>query len=212
MPLDKDICATIRAMFYEWVVQYANVAPWIVLGSILLAGLYVPISIDVILVTSALLAGHVIPEKTWHLFAALSIGCYFSAWLAYWLGRIAGPKLIHFKWYRRILPEARKEKIHLFYKKHGFLTLFVGRFIPFGVRNCIYTTAGMTKTSFAKFALWDLVACSVWCSSFFFLFYSIGKHYNHLSHFANMINICIFSGFVIAVIGVIWYKRKRANV
>ena len=38
-----------------------------------------------------------------------------------------------------------------FYKKYGALTLVIGRFIPFGVRNAIFLTSGISKMPFAKF-------------------------------------------------------------
>ena len=56
-----------------------------------------------------------------------------------------------------------KEKVNQisdFYKKYGMITLMGGRFIPFGVRNALFLTAGLGKMNFFKFALSDLIACT----------------------------------------------------
>jgi len=193
----------------DWIVQYEQMAPWLIFFGAILAGLYIPISIDVLLIAAALLAAEVIPEMFWELYISVTAGCYCSALLCYWVGRIAGNHLIKFRWFQKLFPEKRREKIRLFYQKRGFLTVLIGRFIPFGVRNGIYTTAGMTKTSFTKFALSDLVACTTWSSLFFYLFHTLAKNYEHLAHFSKVINLSIFAAFALAVIAVIWYKGSR---
>ena len=42
-------------------------------------------------------------------------------------------------------------QIENYYTKYGVVTLLIGRFIPFGVRNCLFVTAGIGKMRFWKF-------------------------------------------------------------
>jgi len=65
--------------FRSLMLAHADFAPWYLFGAILLAGFNLPVSIDILLVAAALLAATALPEKMWHLFAAVSIGCYLSA-------------------------------------------------------------------------------------------------------------------------------------
>jgi membrane-associated protein len=97
-----------------------------------------------------------------------------------------------------------------FHEKHGLWTLIVGRFIPFGVRNCLFMSAGMSKMSFGKFAYRDFIACSLWCCCCFSLFYLLGKNYQVLSHYIKTFNLFIFVAFGVTVIGAIWYKRRKS--
>ena len=186
-------------------------APWLTFFLILLAGLNIPISIDVLLVLSAFLAATTIPEYTFPLFSSILLGCYFSAWIAYWLGRVFGIKLLNVRWFSKILSPDRLKKVGIFYKKHGFLTLIIGRFIPFGVRNCLFMTAGMSKMPFSRFILRDAVACSLWASLCFYAFYSLGLNYEKLLRQMKIMNLGLFLSFGVTLIGVFCYKRYKKN-
>ncbi len=197
----------------EWVLKHAQHAHWYVFGAILLAGFNIPISADILIVCASFLAASVIPEHLWHLYFAVFFGCYFSAWIAYWFGRLLGKKFYQFKWFSRFFPPQKLDKIQQFYSRHGLLTLLLGRFIPFGVRNCIFMSSGMSRFSFLKFAIWDFFACSMWTGISFYTFLTLGHHYQELFSHLKVINILIFLGFGLAVIGFIWYKhRKKASI
>jgi len=103
----------------------------------------------------------------------------------------------------------RLEKIQRFYSKHGLWTLLLGRFIPFGVRNCIFMSSGMSRVSFLKFALWDLIACFTWTSVSFYCFYVLGQNYHLLFDHLKTFNMVIFLAFSVTVISWIWYKRRK---
>jgi len=193
----------------EWILHHANIAHWLVFFSILLAGINLPISADLIILVSAFLAASVIPEKTWHLFFAVYFGCYFSAWIAYWIGRIAGLRLLQWRWFAKILNPQRLAKISKFHEKYGLLTLVIGRFIPFGMRNCIFMTNGISKIHFGKFILKDLLACFIWSGLSFYLFYRCSQNYEVLVEQIKKWNIFIFAAFLVSLIAIIWYKRRK---
>lgn len=193
----------------EFVIQNAHHAHWFIFGSIILAGMNLPISTDVLIIVSAVLAATVVPENTLQLFLGVFFGCTFSAWLAYWIGRAIGPKLCNIRWFSKLLNAKRLEKVKNFYEKHGFLTLLIGRFIPFGIRNCIFMTTGMSKMHFGKFVLRDLVACFTWSAVSFYVFYAMGQNWETLYEYVKTFNILIFLAFLVTVIGVIWYKRRK---
>ena len=153
----------------EWLTQYADSAHYIIFGLLILAGFSLPVSEEIMLIASGVLASSVIPDHTVHLFVAVFLGCYLSDWIAYWLGRLFGEKLFKLKWLPFSLNENRMKRVECFYKKYGFITLFVGRFIPFGIRNGIFMTAGVGKMHFGKFILSDGFGCfSFFFTDFFF--------------------------------------------
>ncbi len=193
----------------NFIIEYRQFAPLITFFLILLAGFNIPISIDIILVLSAVLAATTIPEYAVHLFLSFFLGSCLSAWIAYWVGRKLGIKLVKYKWFSKILCEEKLVRVGSFYKKHGFFTLLIGRFIPFGVRNCIFMTSGMSKVHFGRFILRDFIACFIWSLIAFYTCYSIGVNYQLLLHYLKTFNILIFSAFGVTLIGVIWYKRRN---
>lgn len=194
---------------YHWIAAHAGQAHWLVLGGILLAGFNIPISIDLMVISSALLAATLVPEKLWALYACGFFGCLFSAYIAYWLGRTVGVQLLRLRYFSKLLPAQRLQKIQKFYEKYGLYTLIIGRFIPFGVRNAIFMSTGMAKVPFFRFALRDLLACFIWSTLLFFCFYLLGHSYETVKHFLKSFYIVLFAAFGVTVIGFIWYKRKK---
>ncbi|MCP5503889.1 MAG: DedA family protein [Chlamydiales bacterium] len=195
----------------NFIVENSSFAPWISFGLILLAGFNVPISIDVIMVLTAFLAATTIPELTPHLFISVLLGTYFSAWICYWMGRKVGIKLLKIRYFAKLLPQERLQKMGTFYEKHGLLTLMIGHFIPFGFRNCLFMTTGMSKANFVKFMWRDAFACTLWVSVCFFSFYQLGHSYEILLKKVKLLNLFIFLVFGVTVITIVCYKKYRRN-
>lgn len=197
------------SQIYQFAQVHAPKAHWYLFSAILLAGINIPISIDLVVLLSALTAATLIPEHTPQLYLAVLFGCYFSAWLSYWKGRLLGGYLLRYRFFSKLLPPPRLERAKSFYEKYGLLTLMIGRFIPFGVRNCIFMTTGISKQNFFSFILRDALACFVWVSTAFALFYTLSQKSLLLYSYLKTFNILIFSLFSVAGIAFIWYKIKK---
>ncbi len=193
----------------NWIVSHADKAHLFIFIAILLAGFNIPISIDLLVIIGAILAATTVPENTWVIFSSIFIGACLSAWIAFWFGRILGSKLSGKKWFEKLMPESRIQKLRQFYEKHGFWTLLIGRFIPFGIRNCLFMTTGMSKFAFRRFAMRDLVACLIWSSISFYVFYTIGQNYqviyNHFLTFSAGLVLLI----ALTVSFIVWRKKAK---
>ncbi|NYT46772.1 MAG: VTT domain-containing protein [Candidatus Methanofishera endochildressiae] len=104
-----------------------------------------------------------------------------------------------------VSPE-RITKVSTYYQKYGVITLIIGRFIPFGIRNALFLTAGLGKMNFIKFALSDLLACTISTLSFFTLYFHYG---DSVISYIKQGNIVIFA-LLFIVLSVVWYRKKRA--
>jgi membrane-associated protein len=183
-------------------IQYAHL---IIFGLLLLAGLNIPVSEDAMLFISAILASSH-QEYLMHLFIGVYMGAYLSDLICYSLGRIFGPKLFEIKFFANMVPPERIDKIHAFYEKYGIITLIIGRFIPFGVRNGLFLTAGLGKMDVIKFALSDLLACTISTVFFFTLYYNYGTSVIDYVKDGNMVV------FGLAAVGIAYYfyqKRQK---
>lgn len=197
--------------FWQLVVEHASYAHWLIFSVMVLAGLNLPISEDILLILSGVLASSVVPENTWKLFLGVFLGIYISDAMMYWTGRLLGPKMLQWKWFARVIKPERYDRLQSYYGKYGFITIVIGRFIPFGVRNCLYLTAGMAKMSYVKFIFFDLFACFISNSTIFWLAYLCGKNYELLIDYVKTFNLIFFALFALAVIAFVWYKwSKRA--
>lgn len=191
-----------------FICEHAQNAHFVVFTLLILAGFCVPVSEDLMIVISAVLAATVVPHHTIELFLAVFLGSYLSDWIAYGLGRFGGGKLMDKKWFSKSLKIKRLAKIQHFYKRYGFWTLLVGRFIPFGIRNALFITAGLGKMPFGRFILADGLACITSNSILFFFAYKMGQNYEALLNGLKWFNMGLFTLFAVTVIGVIWYKKK----
>ena len=196
----------------KWIIQHADQAHWLIFAAALLAGFSLPISIDLLILASAILAATAVPDNTLQLFLAIFLGSYLSASIAYWIGRLGGQKLLKINWFAKFLTPQRLKKIQNFYHKRGLITLILGRFIPFGIRNGLFMSIGISSFSFRKFLLWDLLAVFIWSTSCFYLFYKIGENYetlySHLKTFQVLLLICLS----VTLISLFWYKYRRKKL
>jgi membrane-associated protein len=183
----------------------ANVqwAPYMIFGLLLLAGFNLPVSEDGMLFISGILAAKN-PELKYQLFTGVFLGAYFSDLICYWLGRLLGPKLWKINFFASMVSMDKVDRMNQFYTKYGLVTLLLGRFIPFGVRNGLFLTAGLGKMNFLKFSLSDLLACTISCISFFALYFHFGET---VIEYVKKGNIIIFS--IAAVALVVYFVRKK---
>ena len=191
----------------QWLSLHADHAPFFVFGLLLLAGFSFPISEDVLVIVSGVLASTVMPEKTIPLFIAVFLGSYLSDWIAYWIGRLVGTKLAKLTLFHRTLSLERRHIVERFFRKYGFLTLFIGRMIPFGIRNSVFMAAGAGKMNFGRFLLGDGIGCLLFSSVVFFLAFRAGENYDKLHTF-----LCAV-GYVAACVAVVtivaWFVWAR---
>lgn len=195
--------------FVQFLSEHASHAHWFIFLGLLLAGCNIPISIDLLVIISALIASQFLPENLWLLYGTLFVGCSLSAWISYCLGKTLGNKLKDWRIFKPILSEKKLSSMQNFYQKYGIWTFIIGRFIPFGIRNALFMTSGMSKMPFLRFITLDSIACFIWLSLSFSLFFQLGQNFETLWAHVKIVNTYIFIAFSIAVIVIFWYKKAN---
>ena len=165
----------------QWLAVHADYAPFFVFGLLLLTGCSLPISEDALVIASGVIASTVMPEQTVPLFIAVFLGSYLSDWIAYWIGRLLGTKLTKLPLFHNTLSSERKHIVEKFFHRYGVLTLFIGRMIPFGIRNSVFMAAGAGGMRFGRFLLGDGLGCLLFSSAVFFLAFRAGENYGSLN-------------------------------
>ena len=185
-------------------------------GILLLSGLNVPISEDFIIIVSASIAATIIPENTIVIFIGCYAGALVSDWIPYSIGKFLGPRIFKVHFFEKLLPQHKIFKIEEYFNKYHAKTLFFGRFIPFGVRNVLFFTAGLVKTRFVKFLVVDIAALS--CTSIiqFSLGYALGENYKNLFPYIDRYKLFIFIIFIVIISFIVvrkkYIKRYYKNV
>lgn len=197
--------------FFFYICHHVHNAPWILFCLLLLTGLCIPISEDILLLSGGAIASACIPEHAKTIYVWLFLGSYLAAWEAYWIGRLLGPKLYQVYYFRSIVTPHRLERLRHYYAKFGVFTFIIGRFCPGGIRNALFISSGLTKIPFYLFALRDGCACLISTITLFFLGYQFGQNFDLIvSYFYRYTHwffiVCLFLFFV----GFIYlYFRKR---
>lgn len=195
--------------FIDFLAQNAQQAHWWFFSLLMLAGLNLPISEDLVVLSGAVVAATVIPENTYKIFVFIFLGCYLSDWVSYWVGRALMPWLKNHRWLNKIVDNRQVARISKFYARFGIFTLLFGRFIPFGVRNFLFMSAGMGRMHFGKFIAVDGIACLLSNTIWFTIAYSLAENYHSVLNYMKHTNIIIFSIFIAVVLGFVGVKVYR---
>ncbi|MBN2160051.1 MAG: DedA family protein [Spirochaetes bacterium] len=191
----------------------APYAHYLSFGLLLLAGLSIPVSEDLIFIISASIAATIVPQNTHKIFIGCFIGAYMSDMIAYSVGRYGISWIMHSKLMtslKIINPEkleSRIDMVHDYFLKYGGKTIFFGRFVPFGLRNVIFMTCGIIEMNLVKFMLIDLLALT--CTSFilFSLGYAFGNNYETIFPYLKRYKFVIFGIFIVLVLLIVRMKK-----
>ncbi len=199
---------------FEYICSHAMYAHYICFGLLLLTGLNIPISEDIILLGGGAIAAVCIPDHAVRLYIWIYFGCILSAWEAYWIGRLLGPRLYEIRLFKHIITPHRLDLLRYSYAKFGVFTFIVGRFCPGGIRNALFMSSGLTKMPFPLFMLRDATAC-IFSNTLFFL---IGYHFAYnidgiLKYFREYSNWFIGFFAVFGIVGFVyfWYSHHPSK-
>lgn len=164
----------------EWIsdILYQNIGylPFISFGLLMLAGFNIPISEDIVVIMSGIIAGSYPNEvNPFYVYLGIYVGAYLGDFVSYFLGYFLGDKIFKIKFISKWVKPSLLEKVALYINSYGVFTLMVGRFIPFGIRNALFLTCGLSKMKFLKFALTDGFACLLSTGTSFTLSYFFGN-------------------------------------
>lgn len=196
---------------FNFLLSQAQYAHFYIFGLFMLAGFNLPVSEDILIIAGAIISVKYAPENSEILFAACFAGAYLSDIVCYFLGKKFGPKLVNIPPFSKLIDQDKISTMNGFYDRYGSLTLFVGRFIPFGVRNAIFLTAGMSKMKPLKFAVIDFAACSITTVILFSLGRLFAENYEKLFSYLNDSKWIIAGIAVIAVSTIVVIKRSSRH-
>ena len=102
--------------------------------------------------------------------------------------------------------------MNYYYGQYGSLTLFFGRFIPFGVRNAIFISAGMGNMRPRHFLLADFFAAIISITIYFTLSFKIGESFKMIFPKIKIIVLIAFIALTIIILIVFFIKIKTQKV
>jgi membrane protein DedA with SNARE-associated domain len=145
------------------------------------------------------------------IFGATFAGVIISDYFPYLLGKYIRKGTIKAKFLTRLFSPKKIVKIHRYMEKYGILTFIVGRFIPFGVRNTMFMTAGLFGLRPRRFALYDTIAAAISVCSLFFLAYhfgeAVGKPFQAVGIALFVLFLSLITFVTVSIVRNIWKRR-----
>ena len=189
--------------------QHASYFPLVAFICLLLAACNIPISEDLIIITGALLT-HEKPDLFVYNLVAIYVGVIAGDFFVYWVGTRVRKGVAKTNVFSRMIPEKVLEKMHHYLDKFGIFTFIACRFIPFGIRNTLFFTAGFFKLRLRDFAIYDITAAMISINTLFFLTYHFGEAARRPIKIAGIILFfALVSGVISLLIRFIVLWRKK---
>jgi membrane-associated protein len=124
----------------------------------------------------------------------------------YFIGNKIGTKILEKENVRFINKEYLK-KAHVFYEKHGSMTIVVGRFIPI-IRTFVPFIAGIGEMSYSKFITYNIFGGFIWVS----LFLGGGYLFGNLDIIKEHFSYVLIAIIVISLVpGVVTFLKERKS-
>jgi membrane protein DedA with SNARE-associated domain len=130
--------------------------------------------------------------------------------VAYLIGLSGGRPLMDRLGHYVLLTHNDLDRAERWFGRHGPPAVLFGRFIPL-LRSLVSFAAGVAEMAFAKFALFTLIGCGLWCSALATLGYSLGSSYRHVLKTFSFAGYFAAALFVVAVIIVVAHRVRTVR-
>jgi len=114
----------------------------------------------------------------------------------YLIGYFGGRPLVDKVGKYVLLTHRDLDRAEAWFARRGEPVVLFGRFIPL-LRSFVSFAAGLGEMAIAKFLVFTVIGCAVWCTALVSVGYSLGSTYNHV------LKAFSYAGYVAAVLVVI---------
>ena len=118
---------------------------------------------DSLLFTAGFLASQGL-FNIWLLIPLMVVAAILGDSVGYWTGKKVGPHLFK-KPDSLIFSKKRVEQAHVFFERHGGMSIILARFIP-AVRTFTPIVAGVARMSYPKFLSYNVIGGFIWAMGF----------------------------------------------
>ena len=125
----------------------------------------------------------------------------------YGIGYFGGRTLVDRVGKYVLLTHRDLDRAEAWFARRGEPVVLFGRFVPL-LRSFVSFAAGLGEMAFAKFLLFTVIGCAVWCTALTSLGYSLGATYNHVLKGFSDAGYVAVALFVVAVVALFLHRFR----
>jgi membrane protein DedA with SNARE-associated domain len=125
----------------------------------------------------------------------------------YLIGYFGGRPLVDRLGKYVLLTHKDLDRAESWFARRGEPFVLFGRFIPL-LRSFVSFAAGLGEMAFAKFLVFTVVGCAIWCTALVSLGYSLGSGYSHVQKAFSDIGYVAAALAVIAVVILLFHRVR----
>jgi len=139
-----------------------------------------------------------------------TLGEVLGSMVGYLIG-LKGGRIAVDKWGKYLLLTHKDlDRAEAWFDRHGEPLVVFGRFIPL-LRSFVSFAAGLAEMAFAKFVIFTVIGCAVWCTALSLLGYSLGGTYDSVQKSFSSASLVIAFLAIVAVAFLIWHRIRAVR-
>jgi membrane protein DedA with SNARE-associated domain len=136
-----------------------------------------------------------------------TLGEVLGSAAGYAIGRYGGRALVDRVGKYVLLTHRDLDRAEAWFARRGEPVVFFGRFIPL-LRSFVSFAAGLGEMALAKFFLYTVIACAIWCTALASIGYGLGSTYAKVVSDFGDVGYVLAALAVIAVVVVFWHRYR----
>jgi membrane protein DedA with SNARE-associated domain len=156
--------------------------------------------------------GQALPDEVFHLSLIAVIllalaGEVLGSLAGYLIGYFGGRPLVDRFGKYVLLTHKDLDRAEAWFDRHGEPLVLFGRFIPL-LRSFVSFAAGLAEMAIAKFVIFTVIGCAVWCTALALLGRSLGSSYDHVQKSFSYAGYVVLILAVVAVALLFWHRMR----
>jgi membrane protein DedA with SNARE-associated domain len=136
-----------------------------------------------------------------------TLGEVLGSGAGYAIGRYGGRTLVDRVGKYVLLTHKDLDRAESWFARRGEPVVFFGRFIPL-LRSFVSFAAGLGEMAVAKFAVYTVIACAIWCTALALIGYNLANTYDKVVKDFSYAGYVLAALAVIAVAVVFWHRYR----
>src|ERR1700733_13842173 len=171
-----------------------------------------PVGAEVAIIYGGVLASGQVPNEPHHLMLwaviVVAVAAEVLGSLAgYLIGYFGGRPLVDRAGKYVLLTHRDLDRAETWFARRGEPFVLFGRFIPL-LRSFVSFAAGLGEMAVAKFLLFTVIGCAIWCTALTSLGYSLGGAYHHVLKAFSDAGYIAAALFVVAVVALFLHRLR----